>query len=326
MGDSVGRERGEGMTTTDVGVAVSGVAFAHDAERFALEDVSFDARPGTVTVLLGPNGAGKSTTFDLLLGLRAPARGSVSVLGRSPREAVDAGLIGFASQATAVYPRLSPLGNLELFARYYGLGRDPAREAAQQALARFAADGMPSRPVGHLSGGQARVVHLAAATVGGPPVVVLDEPTVGIDLAGRHRVAAAIRQLAREQVVVIISTHQFDDAERVADTIVVIHEGRTSHHAPIEEARRSAPLLELHDMGDDDVQASPVGPMAQGEGGLAYVDAPDPTAAVGVVEVLNRSLGREVSWRYIPSGVESFYLRTLAELDAASTRATEVSS
>ena len=192
-------------------------------ERTAVDGLSMHARCGEVLALLGPNGAGKTSTVECLEGYRRPAGGSVRVLGLDPlrdhRSLVPR--IGVMLQRGGVYPMLSPQRVLELFAAYYDHPVPPGELLALVGLSAVA--GTPWR---HLSGGEQARLSLALALVGRPEVVFLDEPTAGVDPAGRLAVRDVVTGLRDRGACVVLTTHELHEAERLADRVVIVHLGR----------------------------------------------------------------------------------------------------
>jgi ABC-2 type transport system ATP-binding protein len=188
----------------------------------AVNAISFTAAAGQVTSLLGPNGAGKSSTIETLEGYRAPDGGLVRVLGLDPvaehRELVQR--IGVMLQQGGVYPGIRAREAIELFCALTG-GRRRADDLLEQV-------GLATRARStwrQLSGGEQQRLSLALALAGSPEVIFLDEPTAGVDVAGRQLVRSIIRDLAATGVAVVLTTHELDEAERLSDHVVIIHHG-----------------------------------------------------------------------------------------------------
>ena len=191
--------------------------------RTAVDGVSFSAEAGTVLAVLGPNGAGKTTTVEALEGYRRPDSGSVRVLGLDPirdRSAVVA-RIGVMLQHGGVYPAMPAGAVLRLFAGYYA---DPVPPA--DLLDRLDLAGVASTPWRRLSGGEQQRLSLALAIVGRPEVAFLDEPSAGMDPSARRVLWEVIRGLRDEGVAVLLTTHHLEEAERLADAVVILDGGR----------------------------------------------------------------------------------------------------
>jgi len=192
-------------------------------DRVAIADVSFDVHAGSIFALLGPNGAGKTTTVEILEGYRQRDGGSVSVLDLDP--AKDAARlrhrVGVMPQQGGIYPQLRPLEALRLFASFYSSPRDP--EELVRAVGLEDSLGQRYR---YLSGGQQQRLSLAIALIGRPELVFLDEPTTGMDPQARRSTWEMIRGLKSAGVTVVITTHLMDEAEQLADDVVIINHGR----------------------------------------------------------------------------------------------------
>jgi ABC-2 type transport system ATP-binding protein len=202
------------------------VELDHTVKRFgpvtAVDGVSLRIRPGEVVALLGPNGAGKTTTIDMLLGLSAPTAGGVRVYGRPPHEAVALGLVSAVLQTGGLLKDYTVEETVKLIAVLFGR---PARVAAE-ALDRAGIADIGKRLVGKCSGGQQQRLRFAMALVPDPELLILDEPTTGMDVAGRHDFWTAIRQDARSGRTVIFATHYLEEADAYADRVVFVRRGR----------------------------------------------------------------------------------------------------
>jgi ABC-2 type transport system ATP-binding protein len=194
-----------------------------------VEGVSLTVDAGSVCTLLGPNGAGKTTTVECVAGFRRPDRGTVRVLGDDPhrdRAAVVARL-GVMLQEGGAYQAASPREMLRLFARFYPDPADP-----EALLERLGLDGVAERRFRGLSGGEKQRLNLALALVGRPRVVLLDEPTAGMDPRARQTTHALIRELRADGVAVLLTTHDLDEAERLADVVAILDRGHVRACAP----------------------------------------------------------------------------------------------
>jgi ABC-2 type transport system ATP-binding protein len=201
----------------------------HFGDVRAVDGLSFSAARGEVTAVLGPNGAGKTTTIETLEGYRRPTSGSVRVLGLDPivDHAAVVGRVGVMLQQGGVYPGIRPAEVLTLFASYFDRPADP-----DELLTRVGLDGLRRSTWRRLSGGEQQRLSLALALVGRPDVVFLDEPTAGIDPAGRQVVRQIIRELRDDGVGVLVTTHDLDEAERLADRVVIIDHGHLLADGP----------------------------------------------------------------------------------------------
>jgi ABC-2 type transport system ATP-binding protein len=203
----------------------------------AVDGVSFAVEPGEVVAILGPNGAGKTTTVETAEGYLRPDDGSVRVLGLDPVTEHDRLMprVGVMLQGGGVYPGIRPPEILRLFAAYHDQPADPAA-----LLERVGLTGRAHATWKQLSGGEQQRLSFALALVGHPEVLFLDEPTAGVDVGGRQ----TIRQLVREQrergVAVLLTTHELDEAERVADRIVIVDHGKVVASGTPTELSRAA--------------------------------------------------------------------------------------
>ncbi len=181
------------------------------------------ALAGEVTAVLGPNGAGKTTTIETLEGYHAPTSGSVRVLGLDP--VADhvrlRSRIGVMLQSGGVYPGMTPADVARLFAAYY-----PEPLPPHELLDRVGLTAVARTPWRRLSGGERQRLSLALALVGRPDVAFLDEPTAGVDPAGRILIREVIRELRDRGVAVLVTTHELDEAARLADRVVIVDHGK----------------------------------------------------------------------------------------------------
>lgn len=194
--------------------------------KTAVDDLSLEVQPGEVFGLLGPNGAGKSTTVNLAVGLLAPDRGAVTVDGASPRDPAVRARIGVAPQSLAIYEELSGRGNLAFFGQIQGLTGAALRDAVEKALAFVDLVDRAGDRVKTYSGGMKRRLNLAAALVHDPPLLLLDEPTVGVDPQSRNAIFDKIEALCRQGRTIVYTTHYMEEAERLCHRVAVIDRGR----------------------------------------------------------------------------------------------------
>jgi len=205
-------------------VEVSGLVVNYGATT-AVAGVDLTGEPGEVVALLGRNGAGKTSTVEALEGYRAAAGGTVRVLGLDPQRRRErqqlAGRVGVMLQRGGVYPAMGPAEAIRLFASYYANPLPP-----RELLDRLGLGTVSRTPWRRLSGGEQQRLSLALALAGRPEVVLLDEPTAGVDPQGRLGIRGEIAALRDVGVCVLLTTHELDEAERVADRIVIIDHGR----------------------------------------------------------------------------------------------------
>jgi len=194
----------------------------------ALDGVDLEAQPGTVLGLLGPNGAGKTTAVRVMTTLLKPDAGTVRVAGLDVvRDAVRLRQrIGLAGQYAAVDENLTGLENLVMVGRLYGESRAASTRRGQELLERFDLVDAAKRALKTYSGGMRRRLDLAAALVASPPVLFLDEPTTGLDPRSRVDLWETVEQLVANGTTVLLTTQHLDEADRLADTIVVVDHGK----------------------------------------------------------------------------------------------------
>ncbi|WP_411757536.1 ABC transporter ATP-binding protein [Streptomyces venezuelae] len=213
------------MTTTTAPPTADVVNFERVTKNFgdvrAVDGLTLDLRPGETVALLGPNGAGKSSTLDLLLGLRRPDSGTVRVLGTEPREAITAGRVGAMLQSGGLMGEVTVR---ELVTLACDLHPRPYR--VNDALAHADITKIADRKVDKLSGGQEQRVRFALATAGAHDLIVLDEPTTGMDVTARQAFWATMREQADQGRAVLFATHYLEEADAIADRVLVLHRGR----------------------------------------------------------------------------------------------------
>lgn len=194
----------------------------------AVKDVSFEVEAGQVLGLLGPNGAGKTTTIGMITTLLQIDAGEATVGGFDVRTQshVVRQLIGLAGQSAAVDEKLTARENLELFGRLYKIPRVERRRRIEEMIERFDFGEFADRPASTYSGGERRRLDVVAALVAEPPAVFLDEPTTGLDPRSRSELWDTVRSLASSGVAIVLSTQYLEEADRLADRILVIDQGK----------------------------------------------------------------------------------------------------
>ena len=191
----------------------------------AVDGLSLEVRTGEVFGLLGPNGAGKSTTIAIATGLLAPDAGSVDLLGLgSPSSPKVRMHLGLAPQEITLYAELTARENLRFFADLYGVAN--ARVRVDELLALVELDARANDRVATFSGGMKRRLNLAAALVHDPKLVLLDEPTAGVDPQSRNRILELVRRLAGEGKTVLYTTHYMEEAAKICDRVGIVDHGR----------------------------------------------------------------------------------------------------
>lgn len=227
-----------------------------------LDGVDLTLRRGEIHALVGPNGAGKTSLIRALCGRLRLDAGEVRLLGADPREPAVRRRLGLVPQEIALYGELSVRENLELCARLAGLQAARLPAAVASALDWIGLADRGGSRVAALSGGQKRRVNLAAGTLHAPEVLLLDEPTVGVDPAARERVHAMLRELRGRGLALLLATHDLDQAAELADRIGVLVDGRIQAEGSLAElvaatfgGRREIGLRLAADPGPDAVRA-----------------------------------------------------------------------
>ena len=196
----------------------------------ALHDVDLSIEPGSLVGLLGPNGAGKSTVLSLLQGTRRPTTGTVTLFGGDPAQAVNRTRLGSTPQETALPPTLR-VGEVVDFVGRHFADRVPTAALAEQ----FGFDDLLRRQTGSLSGGQQRRLAVALAFVGRPRLVLLDEPTTGLDVDARRTLWDAIRRQHELGATIVLTSHYLEEIEALAERVVVLGGGRVVTDAPLRD-------------------------------------------------------------------------------------------
>ena len=253
-------------------------------QRIAVDDVGFHILPGERYGLLGPNGAGKTTTISIVCGLLRPDAGEVQVAGMriDPRTTQAKAAIGYVPQEIALYPDLTGRENLRFFARLYGLRGAVRDERVAACLDLVGLADRADERVDTYSGGMQRRLNIAAGLLHQPRLLVLDEPTVGVDPQSRNAILESVEALGRSGLAVLYTTHYMEEAERLCDQIGILDEGTLVAEGTREE------LVALMG-GRDRVRLSADGNLDALANALAHVEGVEQvTTADGVVELTVR--------------------------------------
>src|SRR3954468_14234598 len=286
------------------GVIAEGLVKTYGTVR-ALDGLDLAVPEGSVLALLGPNGAGKTTAVRVLSTLLLPDAGRAEVAGidvlRRPRDV--RALIGLSGQYAAVDEYLTGYENLDMIARLYHLGRGPSRARARELLAQFDLEDAADRPVKTYSGGMRRRLDLAGALVARPRVLFLDEPTTGLDPRSRNEMWDVIRELVSGGATLLLTTQYLEEADRLADDIVVIDAGRAIASGTADELKRQVGgeriELVLEHRTDVDRAAELLAPVATSEVQVERANrrliAPSSGGMATLTTLLHRIEGEHIS-------------------------------
>jgi ABC-2 type transport system ATP-binding protein len=194
----------------------------------AVKGVSFTVEPGTAFGFLGPNGAGKSTTLNMLCGILAPSSGDALIAGHSvgSETAAVKRLLGVVPQDIALYPKLSARVNLDFWGRMYGMGGKELKARIDEILELVGLADRANDAIQHYSGGMKRRVNIAAGLLHHPSVLILDEPTVGVDPQSRNHIFAMVKQLNQEGTTVIYTSHYMEEVEYLCNQVAIMDQGK----------------------------------------------------------------------------------------------------
>lgn len=244
-------------------------------DRTVLTDLNFTVQAGEVYGLLGPNGAGKTTTINIICNLLKPDRGSIQILNQPVSEATKT-LVGIAPQENLLYRSLTCAENLHFFARLYGLSQVQRIEQVYQCLKLVNLLDRADSVVENLSGGMQRRLSIALALVHAPKLVILDEPTTGLDIEARYEVWNLIRLLQGQGITVLLTTHLLEEAEQLCQRIGVIKGGQLLREGTLAELARCVAAA-----------------------AIAVVDTPQPDRAISRAQKLGwplRYYGRDLAF------------------------------
>ena len=254
-------------------------------ERVAVEGLSLSIARGEVFGFLGPNGAGKTTSINMAVGLLTPDSGTVDLDGHGPPTTpVARAAIGIAPQALALYDDLSAGENLRFFGRLYGLGGAALTRRVGQVLEMVGLTDRARGRAGTFSGGMKRRLNLAVALIPDPPLLLLDEPTAGVDPQSRNNILDLVRGLKEQGRTVVYTTHYMEEAQKLCDRVAIIDKGRLLALGTVDE------LIRMHggrsvvrvERGGDTRRIETADPMAELPAALAdrtttavHIDRPD---------------------------------------------------
>ena len=206
-------------------------------ERQVLQDLTLHIQPGEIYGLLGPNGAGKTTTINIICNLLSADRGIIQIHGK-PVSKTTKLLVGVAPQENLLYKTLSCEENLNFYARIYGLKTQQRRQQVETSLAAVNLLERAKSPIETLSGGMQRRMNIAVALVHQPKLLILDEPTTGLDIEARYEIWDLIRRLKSQGMTILLTTHLLDEAERLCQRIGILKGGRIVAEGSLQELRQ----------------------------------------------------------------------------------------
>ena len=248
---------------TDAAIAIDRLCKTYAGGKQALDNVSFDVPRGSIFGLLGPNGAGKSTLINILAGLVNKTSGHASIWGfdidEHPRNAKAS--IGIVNQEIMFDPFFTPVETLDIQAGLYGVPR--AKRRSMELLRAVHLEDKATAYARTLSGGMKRRLMVAKAMVHSPPVLVLDEPTAGVDIELRQQLWAYVKQLNEQGVTVVLTTHYLEEAEQLCDRIAIINHGRVIANEPTRDLVGMAQEKVVALTVDRDVAVPPTDPSFQ---------------------------------------------------------------
>jgi len=238
------------LKSAEVVVSVRGLTkvfkdFWNRPKARAVDNVDFEVRRGEVFGLLGPNGSGKSTTVKLLLGLLNPTKGQIQVFGHSPRHVQTKSRIGYLPEESYLYRYLNSRETLDFFGNLFQLSKGERGNRAEQLLEMVGLGKTQTRAVGEFSKGMQRRIGLAQALINDPDLVILDEPTAGLDPIGCREVKDLIIALARRGKTVILSSHLLSDVEDVCDRVVIYYGGKIQAAGTLKELLATPDTLQI---------------------------------------------------------------------------------
>ena len=231
-------------------------------DNLAVDDISFSVEEGETYGLLGPNGAGKSTTIEMIAGIASKDSGEIFIDGieHGPSNRKSKSLIGFVPQEVAVYQELSARDNLRFFGRMYGLSAAEARKRTDEVLETIGLTNRAGETVSKYSGGMTRRLNIGIGLLNRPRLLILDEPTVGVDPQSRNSILESIHALAQSGMSILYTTHYMEEAERLCDRIGILEGGRlqaegTQRELVAQVGENDTVLVDLGTVGEQLVEA-----------------------------------------------------------------------
>ena len=210
--------------------------------RRVLDNISLEVEDSTTYALLGPNGSGKTTLINIVLGIINPTSGEVLIRDKPPKNPQARKNIGYCPQDPSLFERLTGMENLLLFSEIYGLNKSDAKKRINELLDKLDVTNYKNMLVAKYSGGMKKKLALAAALIHDPDILILDEPTTGMDPNSRRSVWEILEEYKREGKTILLSTHYMEEADRLADIVGIIYEGKIiAEGAPEDLKKRYGP-------------------------------------------------------------------------------------
>lgn len=286
----------------------------------AVNNVDFEVKRGEVFGLLGPNGSGKSTTIKMLLGLLYPTKGHIEVFGHSPRHVATKSRIGYLPEESYLYKYLDSKETLDFFGNLFNLNTPERRKRADQLIEMVGLNNARSRQVGEFSKGMQRRIGLAQALINDPDLVILDEPTAGLDPIGCREIKDLIVALAKRGKTIILSSHLLSDVEDVCDRVVIYYGGRVQAQGTLQEllvkpdvTRITSPVLKRETM---DKVLSTI--RSEIKDGSVTIDNPTQNLESYFLGVVEKARASEESTSGALAGKVADYLKGTAEEQTSS--------
>jgi ABC-2 type transport system ATP-binding protein len=313
------------MTITDSIVSTAGISLHGLTKSFgqvrAVDGIDLVVAPGETVALLGPNGAGKSTTIDMLLGLNTPDSGNVRVFGMTPEQAVQRGAIGAMLQTGELIRDLTVRELLGMMASLY-----PNPASVDDVVDVTGIGDIVDRRTNKLSGGQTQRVRAAIALISNPDLLVLDEPTVAMDVEGRHLFWKSVRRIAASGKTIVFATHYLEEADTYADRIVLMARGRIVADGPATEIKATVGLrtirATLPDVGVDALTSLDGVKSAERRGEAVVLHCTDSDAAI---RALLTAYPTASDLEIAGAGLEQAFLLLTGDRDGAEPTSEELS-
>lgn len=295
-------------------LAIKGVYKSYGTVQ-ALSDIDLDVGCGNIVALLGPNGAGKTTLISIIAGLRRPDRGNLWVNGievtKQPQ--ITRRQLGLAPQETGIYPTISVRDNLHFFGELAGLRRQRLRQRITEVAEGFSLTDLLDRKGQSLSGGEARRLHTAMIVLHSPPLLLLDEPTAGVDIQTRNQLLRLIKSLAEAGSAVVYSTHYLHEVEQLdASTVAILVDGKiaASDSIPHLISTLGGASVELRFNGTPPELDLPEGTIPVGNDAVRVPvkDSPAAVAAAVLLQRLDGASGELREIKLIQPSLESVFL------------------